>query len=174
MQTSEMTNQSNKQDLDYDKFTLMHLIHILEVNDIPIECDWNKESILKMMESIDTNSLEYTCNSESNYKSTYISDDKSIISIKIEWDTNDNERMCGYFSFVDGDVITLPDSDDRYNISIIYDDYGGYYEPDVNVYCESLEISRLLSKMTAEDFVHMLENDEITIVQNIMKSKYMT
>lgn len=171
MQTSEMTCESHE---SHEKYTLLHLIHILIVNDISIDCDWNKHSIIELMETIDIDTLEYTCDSDCNYTCIYISDDKSMIVIKIEWDTTDGERMKGYFVFMNGDVITLPSSNDKYSISIICDDYGGYYEPEVNVYCESLEINRLLSKMTAQDFVYMLENEDITIVENAMKTKYMS
>jgi hypothetical protein len=157
--------------LDLDKYTLLHLIHILQVNDVLIQCEWNRESIMKIFETIDIHTLEYICKSECNYKSNYTVDWRSCnniqiitVNITIEWDSIIGERMYKCFSFSDGNIIKLPDNNDNYRIAIIYDDYDGYDEPYVIIYCISVENDRLYTKMPVEEFVYMIENDNITII----------
>lgn len=157
----------------YENYTLLELIRMLKMQDIEITCAWNKKAIIRMIEQKSmTANVPKKSEPMEPTKWHYRCIKRSLDIIKTD-DTG--------FEFYDGCIIKLPDDDTLYEIEVFSteeliskdlpkDSLDSYKEVVYVLLCEDDE---LVKKITADEFIHMLDYEDVTIIQCINDEYYM-
>lgn len=148
----------------YDNYTLVELLYYLN-EDTQLRCDWNKKSLIEMIRNFKIDIPEKDCLLK---PSTW-----DCMRIR-QHNDGVNFIYCIYiydfqFEINSGDIIKLSDNE-TYQIDI--DRIEDLYVDIVFVYLWNLKTQNELC-IKGEDFIHLLDYEDVTILQNMNKNYFM-
>ena len=157
----------------YENYTLIELIHILKEKNIDIDCYWNKNAIIEMIKK-----NEQKFNIPKKYEplkpSTWAYDRHRITADSFRYDylTVTSNLYGAFFEFTQNDLIRLSDGN-IYEIEITKEqEYQYIIGENSDIYVDIIYV-RLYRIETAEEkyfyaeeFVKMLDYEDVTIVRN--------
>jgi len=140
----------------YENYTLLELINLVEIE--KINCPWNKKAIIK---TIKNKKLNIPKKYEEIEPTKWIYYEKSN---NIDYIYLDCIYTNTYFKFYEGDIIQLSNGYILKLLNIIKLNYN--VKQFTHLYFMNININKKIC-ILAEDFINMLDNDDITILQNL-------
>jgi hypothetical protein len=157
----------------YENYTLIELVHILKEKNIGITCYWNKNAIIEMIKK-DEQKFNIPKKYEPFQPSTWKYDRHRITADTFRYDylTVTSNLYGAFFEFTQNDLIRLSDGN-IYEIEITKEqEYKYVIGEDSDIYVDIIYV-RLYRIETAEEkyfyaeeFVKMLDYEDVTIVRN--------
>ena len=150
----------------HENYTLLELIGLLDRElKIDITCPWNKKEIIKMIEKENLN-IPKKKEAMEPTEWTHYRVRKSLDVIETK-----------YMEFYDGSIVQFPDGD-PYHIEFIDRDYikinaDNEEEKEIVIINWMNLATNEQFEMNAEEFIYMLDNEDVTILQDRNRAMYM-
>jgi hypothetical protein len=152
----------------YDNYTLIELLHILKEKKIDIACYWNKNAIIEMIKK-DEQNFDIPKKYEPFQPSTWRYDRHRITADSFRYDylIVTSNTYDAFFEFTESDLIRLTDGK-IYEIEITKEvelQNDNIYMDIIYVYMYCIDTSEE-KYFYAEEFVRMLDYEDVTIIRN--------
>jgi len=148
----------------YENYTLLELIYELHNSRVQIDCPWNKKELIKMIKERKLNiPVKHTPTKKTQWEH---------YNARQIFDTHRSDYIYVYdcnFEFGRRDVIKLGNTK-TYSINI--ERVEGRFMDIIFVHLMNLYEHEEIS-MSAREFMHMIDSDDVTILQNMDKCHFM-
>jgi hypothetical protein len=152
----------------YENYTLIELLHILKEKNIEIACYWNKNAIIEMIKK-DEQKFGIPKKYDPLQPSTWKYDRHRITTDSFRYDylTVTSNSYGAFFEFTESDLIKLTNGK-IYEIEITkYSEYNHVIGKEDIIYVYMYCIDTAEEKyIYAEEFVKMLDYEDVTIIRN--------